>query len=64
MKEFNTTGICNPEKHYMVDISERLKKIKVLVDGESISASIEPGNMERLQRLVRWGNICLRNMKS
>ena len=33
MKEFNTTGICNPEKHYMVDISGRIKKIKLdLVD--------------------------------
>lgn len=32
MKKFNTTGICNPKKHYMVDISERLEKIKTLVD--------------------------------
>ena len=32
MREFNTTGICNPEKHYMVDISERLKQIKAMVD--------------------------------
>ena len=32
MKEFITTGICNPEKHYMVDISERLKEIKAMVD--------------------------------
>ena len=32
VKEFNTTGICNPDKHYMVDISERLKEIKKLVD--------------------------------
>lgn len=32
VKEFTTTGICNPEKHYMVDISERLKEIKGMVD--------------------------------
>ena len=32
MKEFVTTGICNPEKHYMVDISERLREIKTMVD--------------------------------
>lgn len=32
MKKFNTTGICNPEKHYMVDLSERLTEIKKLVD--------------------------------
>ena len=32
MKEFNTTGICIPEKHYMVDLSERVTEIKKLVD--------------------------------
>jgi hypothetical protein len=32
MKKFNTTGICNPEKHYMVELSERLLEIKKLVD--------------------------------
>ena len=32
MKEFITTGICNPQKHYMVDISERLEKIKAMID--------------------------------
>ena len=32
MREFNTTGGCNPCDHYMVDISERLKEIKALVD--------------------------------
>ena len=28
MKEFNTTGTCFPNKHYMVDISERLAGLK------------------------------------
>lgn len=32
MKKFNTTAICIPSKHYMVDISERVKEIKKLVD--------------------------------
>ena len=32
VKEFITTGICNPQKHYMVDISERLEKIKAMID--------------------------------
>ena len=32
MKVFNTTGGCNPSDHYMVNISERLKEIKALVD--------------------------------
>ena len=32
MKEFNTTGLCNPKKHYMVDISNKLDDIKKLVN--------------------------------
>ena len=32
MKRFNTTGVCIPDKHYMVDISERVKEIKRFVD--------------------------------
>ncbi len=34
MKEFNTTGLCNPKKHYMVDISNKLDYIKKLVKKE------------------------------
>ena len=32
MKEFNVTGTCVPSMHYMVNISNKLKQIKVLVD--------------------------------
>ena len=32
MKKFNTTAVCIPEKHYMVDLSERVNEIKKLVD--------------------------------
>ena len=32
MKEFNTTGVCIPSKHYMVDISGHVEEIKKLVD--------------------------------
>ena len=31
-KCFNTTAVCVPEKHYMVDISGRLREIKKLID--------------------------------
>ncbi len=31
-KIFNTTANCIPEKHYMVDLTERLKKIRKMVD--------------------------------
>ena len=27
MKRFNTTAVCIPQKHYMVDISEKLEQM-------------------------------------
>ena len=33
MREFNVTGICVPNMHYMVDISEKIEKIFKLVEG-------------------------------
>lgn len=35
MKRFNTTGLCVPKKHYMVDISKKLDDIEKLVDNDS-----------------------------
>lgn len=32
MKRFNITGTCFPEKHYMVDISERVEIIRGMID--------------------------------
>ena len=32
MKSFNTTAVCIPSKHYMVDISGKVKEIRKLVD--------------------------------
>ncbi len=32
MKKFNTTGVCIPSKHYMVDLSERVAEIGKMVD--------------------------------
>ncbi|MCL2059073.1 MAG: AAA-like domain-containing protein [Oscillospiraceae bacterium] len=32
MRRFNVTGVCVPEKHYMVDIGDRLAQIKKMVD--------------------------------
>lgn len=31
-KRFNTTANCIPGKHYMVDLTERLQKIRIMVD--------------------------------
>lgn len=33
-KRFNTTGVCIPKKHYMVDISRKINEIEKLVDEE------------------------------
>jgi hypothetical protein len=33
-KKFNITGTCTPNRHYMVDISDKIKKIMKLVDNE------------------------------
>ncbi|MBR3188644.1 MAG: AAA family ATPase [Lachnospiraceae bacterium] len=32
MKVFNTTAVCVPEKHYMVDLSGRVEEIRKLID--------------------------------
>ncbi len=32
MKVFNTTAVCVPSKHYMVDLTERVEEIQKLVD--------------------------------
>ena len=32
MKKFNTTAVCIPSKHYMVDLSEQVKTIRKMVD--------------------------------
>ena len=32
MKKYNTTAVCIPSKHYMVDLSERVTAIKKMVD--------------------------------
>ena len=50
MKRFNTTGTCFPEDHYMVDLTERIREIRKMVDQGIISASIVDGSLARLQR--------------
>ena len=32
VRSFNTIGVCDPEKHYMVGLEQRLAEVKVLVD--------------------------------
>ena len=56
-KEFNITGTCLPEEHYMVDISKRLEKIKDLVDKKryfTINRGRQYGKTTTLSRLRRF----------
>ena len=32
-KEFNTAGICVPNKHYVAGISDRIEEIRKIVEG-------------------------------
>ncbi len=57
MKEFNVTGLCNPKKHYMVDITEKLKTIESMVDsGEyfTINRARQYGKTTTLSALTSY----------
>lgn len=56
-KVFNVTAVCIPEKHYMVNMEERLKAIKVLVDGENyfiINQARQYGKTTTLRALEKY----------
>ena len=57
MKKFKTTGLCNPSKNYMVDITDRLNKIKVMIDNGdyfTINMARQFGKTTTLAALVRY----------
>ena len=56
MKEFNTTGLCNPNKHYMVDISNKLENIKKLVEKEKYFIINRPRQYGKTTTLVALEN--------
>ncbi len=56
MKEFNTTAVCVPSKHYMVDISDKVREIKKLVDAGkyfTINRARQYGKTTTLEALCR-----------
>ena len=56
MREFNVTGICVPEMHYMVDISEKIEQIFKLVEGKkyfTINRGRQYGKTTTLGRLKK-----------
>lgn len=57
MKKFNTTGLCNPSKHYMVNLDTRLQDIKAMVDaGEyfAINRARQYGKTTTLSALRKY----------
>lgn len=44
---FNINGDCQKELHYMVDMSERIKKIKEMVDAGQYLRLTEPDSLEK-----------------
>lgn len=59
VRSFNTTGICDPDKHYMVDLNERLAQVRILVDeGKyfTINRARQFGKTTTLHALARYLN--------
>ncbi|MBR1865164.1 MAG: AAA-like domain-containing protein [Lachnospiraceae bacterium] len=56
MKEFNITGICIPEKHYMVDISDKIERIT--------SELVDKGKYFTLNRARQYGKTTTLNLLS
>ena len=57
MKEFRTTGACMPEKNYMVDIQDRIKQIKAMVDAGryfTINRARQYGKTTTLTALAKY----------
>jgi len=56
MKEFNVTGLCLPEEDYMADISDKIKKIKEMIDARryfAINRARQYGKTTTLATLER-----------
>ena len=56
MKQFNSTAVCIPSKHYMVNLSERVKEIRKLVDAGkyfTINRARQYGKTTTLDALAR-----------
>lgn len=53
-RKFNTTGVCIPHLHYMVDISNKLNKIKKMIIVVIILLLIDQDNMAKLLLCTCW----------
>ena len=56
-KRFNITGLCIPEKHYMVDVSNKLREIGEMIDkGDyfTINRARQFGKTTTLNKIRRY----------
>lgn len=59
VRSFNTTGICDPKAHYMVDLNERLAQARILVDAGkyfTINRARQFGKTTTLHALAEYLN--------
>ena len=57
MREFNVTGLCNPDYHYMVDITNKLEQIESMISKGNyftINRGRQYGKTTTLSRLVEF----------
>ena len=50
MKAFATTGVCTKENNYMVDITDRLVKMKAMVDAGNYFTMLREGFLARTSK--------------
>jgi hypothetical protein len=61
MREFNVTGICVPNLHYMVDISDKVNQIAAMVE-KGRYFTINRANLAGIfcvaNAILLWGILC------
>lgn len=61
-KHFNITGDCKPKLHYMVDLTQRLEKIKAMVDSGEYFVINRARQFEKLLLSKRYRNFLQMNI--
>ena len=56
-KRFNTTGVCVPRKHYMVNIENKLNEIIELIDNECYFTINRPRQYGKTTTLTQLDNL-------
>ena len=57
MKQFNTEGICCPERHYMVDIHAKVATIRTLIDNKKYFTINRPRQYGKTSMLAKLADV-------